>query len=77
MIEVQRISEQQKRRINSMLKPFGLELGGCSVTDNKASVAINKGCCATYNQKKVANLLKNSFGTKLSAIIVDGREFAV
>ena len=76
-MDVQRISEEQKRKINAKLKLFGLEMVGCSVTGNKASVSINKGCATTFNRKKVAQLLKNSFGTNLSAVIVDGVEIAV
>lgn len=75
MLEVQRISEEQKCKINAKLKPYGLELAGCSVADRKATLSINKHCAATYDYRKVANMLKNSFDTTLSAIIVDGREF--
>ena len=77
MLEVQRISQRQRDRINTKLKSLGLELKSCSITANKATISINKGSAATFNYRKVANLVKDSFDTILSAIIVDGREFAV
>ena len=79
MPKVKNIPEEQKRSINMKLKPYGVEIFEGTFSEGKAWIALNKGCAATCNYKKLANLLyvllKGTF-TAPSAVIVDGREFA-
>lgn len=79
MPEVKRISVNQRRSINERLKPYGVEVREGTFTEGKVWISLDKGCAATCNYKRLANLLMSilkGIFTDPSAIVVDGREFA-
>ena len=68
------IDETTRKNLNKKLYAFGLSIAGASKAPSERWwVTTNKGCSATYNEKKVAKFLMQELG--VTEIVLDGKLF--